>query len=116
MSGPMSSCTYCNEGVKLWDETIRHDGEVFCDEGCKCAFIVLKEYERIMRHKDEVDELRHLGMLRQETKYITVEWHNGTPAYVDPYKGIKSMWCGDDKIWQNPDYEEGGKYYEDDKK
>ena len=51
MSGPTSNCTYCNEGVKLWDDTIRYEGEVFCGESCKCAYIGHQEYDRIIKER-----------------------------------------------------------------
>ena len=59
----------------------------------------------------EVDKLKHLGMLGQKPKYITVEYREGVyrPRYME---GIKSMHCGDEKIWTNPDYEKGGCFYE----
>jgi hypothetical protein len=62
----------------------------------------------------EVSELKHLGMLGQkdkQPKYIKVKYKSG-PVWLDHTKGIKSYWLGDKKIWQNPDYEKGGRYYE----
>ena len=59
----------------------------------------------------QVEEFKDSAMLGQKDKYITVEYRSGQ-VYLDPYKGIKSYWLGDKKIWQNPDYEKGGRYYE----
>ena len=63
----------------------------------------------------DIDNMKYLGMLREKDKrpkYITVPYKTG-PVWLDPNKGIKAMYCGDRKIWQNPDYQKGGKYYED---
>lgn len=65
--------------------------------------------------QQQLDELRYLGMLGQKPKLITMEFYMGPPVYIDPKQGIKSYWCGDVKVWQNPDYEVGGKYYEEEK-
>ena len=58
----------------------------------------------------ELNLKKYLCMLGQSPKYITVEFKGG-PVWLDPNKGIKAMYCGDRKIWQNPDYEKGGKYW-----
>ena len=59
-----------------------------------------------MKIMDERDNLKYLGMLRQKPKYITAPYKTG-PVWLDPTKGIKAMYCGDKKIWQNPDYQKG---------
>jgi hypothetical protein len=66
-------------------------------------------------HEDwmsEVDKLKHLGMLRQKPKHITVEYRTDVyrPRHME---GIKSLHCGDKVFWTNPDYEKGGCFYED---
>jgi glycosidase len=68
----------------------------------------------IYTHEDwmsEVDKLKHLGMLRQKPKYITVEYKTG--VYRQRFmQGIKVIYYGDEGKWTNPDYEEGGCFYE----
>jgi hypothetical protein len=60
----------------------------------------------------DLEHNKYLGMLGQGPRFITVAAKFGSPVYLDPYKAIKAMYCGDKKIWQNPDYEKGGRYYE----
>ena len=52
---------------------------------------------------NKIHELRHLGMLMQKPKYITVEARIGL---IDPWDGFKAMYIGDKKIWTNPNYDE----------
>ena len=43
-------------------------------------------------------------------KYITKKCRLGHYR-PDPDRNVKAMYCGDRKIWQNPDYQKGGKYW-----
>ena len=46
-----------------------------------------------------------------EEGFITVEWDCSPPKIMRYMEGIKKMYCGDDLIWTNPDYEKGGVFY-----
>jgi len=64
----------------------------------------------LMDERDDIPE-EMIDRLKRHKPNMTVKCHIGID--IGHMKGVKAMYLGSKKIWDNPDYQEGGIFYED---